>query len=167
MVGQSSEEQVISATFDVQLLVGAGMIALCVVIHGIALFALSRAVRGQRARERLRHLRALSLSGGLVTLLIVLALIAVHFLEIWLFGLLYYLVDATVGFREALYVSTISYSTVGYNDAYITADWRMVAALESILGVILLGWSTAFFVRVLGRLESDEDEEEETSPPSP
>lgn len=161
MQGSSAEEQVISATFDLQLLVGAGMIALCVIVHGVSLFALSRVMRGQRARERLKHLRALSLRGGLVTLMIVLALIAVHFLEIWLFGLLYYMVDATVGFREALYVSTISYSTVGYNDAYITPDWRMVAALESILGVILLGWSTAFFVRVLGRLERDEDEDEE------
>lgn len=160
----SSEEQVISATFDVQLLVGAGMIALCVIIHGMALFGLSRAMRGQRTREQLDHLRALSFRGGLVTLLIVLALIAVHFVEIWLFGFLYYFVDATVGFREALYVSTISYSTVGYNDAYITPDWRMVAALESILGVILLGWSTAFFVRVLGRIENDGDNEETRSP---
>jgi hypothetical protein len=157
----STEEQVISATFDVQLLVGAGMIALCVVIHGFALFGLNRVIRGERTRERLRHMQALSLRGGLITLLIVLALIATHFLEIWLFGFLYYMVDATVGFREALYVSTISYSTVGYNDAYITPDWRMVAALESILGVILLGWSTAFFVRVLGRLEDDKDDETE------
>ena len=160
----SSQEQVISATFDVQLLVGAGMIALCVVIHGLALFALNRLMRSQRTRERLRNTQALSLQGAWMTLLIVLALIAAHFLEIWLFGFLYYLVDATVGFREALYVSTISYSTVGYSDAYITPDWRMVAALESILGVILLGWSTAFFVSVLGRLESDQDEDERPSP---
>ena len=161
MKGSSAQEQVISATFDVQLLVGAGMIALCVVIHGLALFALNRLMRSERTRERLRNTRALSLRGAWMTLLIVLALIAAHFLEIWLFGFLYYLVDATVGFKEALYVSTISYSTVGYNDAYITPDWRMVAALESILGVILLGWSTAFFVRVLGRLESDQEEEDE------
>jgi hypothetical protein len=31
----------------------------------------------------------------------------------------------------------------------------MIAALEGMLGVILLGWSTAFLVRVLGKLESD------------
>ena len=31
----------------------------------------------------------------------------------------------------------------------------MIGALEGILGVILLGWSTAFFVRILKRLEDD------------
>jgi len=62
-------------------------------------------------------------------------------------------VRALPSFREALYFSTISYATIGYSDEAIAREWRMVAALEGILGVILLGWSTAFFVRVLGRLE--------------
>jgi len=62
-------------------------------------------------------------------------------------------VRALPDFRESLYFSTISYATIGYSDEAIVREWRMVAALEGILGVILLGWSTAFFVRVLGRLE--------------
>jgi hypothetical protein len=32
----------------------------------------------------------------------------------------------------------------------------MIAALEGMLGVILLGWSTAFLVRVLSKLEGDD-----------
>ena len=59
-------------------------------------------------------------------------------------------------FRDALYFSTISYSTIGYNDASIADEWRMIAALEGMLGVILLGWSTAFLVRVIGNLEGDD-----------
>jgi hypothetical protein len=35
----------------------------------------------------------------------------------------------------------------------IDPAWRLVAAFESILGVILLGWSTAFFIRVLSRID--------------
>ena len=30
----------------------------------------------------------------------------------------------------------------------------MIAASEGIIGVLMLGWSTAFFVRVLSKLES-------------
>ena len=40
----------------------------------------------------------------------------------------------------------------------------MIAALEGMLGVILLGWSTAFLVRVLGKLESEN--RARSSPPS-
>lgn len=148
-----SNEQVISATFNDQLAIGAGMIALCVVIHGIGLFTLLRAMHGEAAEERFKNLEPLSLRGSLFTLLTVFALIFVHFIEIWLFAFLYDFLGALRNFQDALYFSTISYATIGYSDASIAHEWRMIAALEGILGVILLGWSTAFFVRVLGRIE--------------
>ena len=56
--------------------------------------------------------------------------------------------------ENALYFSTISYSTVGYNDTHILPEWRLLGAFESILGMILLGWSTAFFFRMLGRIDA-------------
>lgn len=151
-----SNEQVISATFNGQLAVGAGMIALCVVIHGLGLFTLSRLIRSESAERRIETLQPLSLLGAVVTLLVVFALIFIHFVEIWAFAFLYDYLGALYNFQEALYFSTISYATIGYSDASIAEEWRMVAALEGILGVILLGWSTAFFVRMLGRLEGRE-----------
>jgi hypothetical protein len=151
-----SNEQVLSATFNGQLAVGAGMIALCVVIHGIGLFTLAQTMRGRRAQKAFSRLEPLSFTGALFTLLTVFALIFIHFVEIWSFAFLYDFLGALPNFQEALYFSTISYSTIGYSDAAIAHEWRMVAALEGILGVILLGWSTAFFVRVLARLESDD-----------
>ncbi len=160
MTDLPNDSQVIAATFSEQLAIGAGMIALCVVIHGLFLFRLSRAMRGKAASERLAHLDALSLRGTLLTLGVVFALVFVHFLEIWIFAFLYDYLGALPTFEDSLYISTISYSTVGFDDASIVKEWRMVAATESILGVILLGWSTAFFVRVLGLIESDRSGEE-------
>jgi hypothetical protein len=151
-----SNAQVIGATFNEQLAVGAGMIALSVMIHGIGLFTLARLVRGKHPQERFDRLEPLSIRGGLFTLMTVFALIFVHFVEIWLFAFLYDFLGALPNFQEALYFSTISYSTIGYSDAAIASEWRMVAALEGILGVILLGWSTAFFVRILARLEGED-----------
>lgn len=150
-----SDEQVISATFNDQLLVGLGMIALCVVIHGVGLFTLRRAILGRDPKERFERLEPLSMRGGLLTLITVFALIFIHFVEIWCFAFLYDYLGALWTFQEALYFSTITYSTLGYSDAAIAEEWRMVAALEGMLGFILLGWSTAFFVRILGRLEGD------------
>lgn len=148
-----SDEQVISATFNGQLAVGAGMIALCVIIHGIGLFTLHHAMLKGHARERLEDYSALSIRGAFVTLTVVFSLFFIHFVEIWSFAFLYDYLGALASFQEALYFSTVTYSTLGYNDDAIAEEWRMVAAIEGVLGVILLGWSTAFFVQVLGRLQ--------------
>ena len=150
------DNQVIDATFNEQLYIGLGMIALCVVIHGIGLFGIQRIISGETMTKRFETLRPLSIVGAGFTLVAVFALFLIHFLEIWLFAFLYDYLGALHGFDEALYFSTISYATIGYSDASIHEQWRMVAALEGVLGIILLGWSTAFFVRVLGRLEGDD-----------
>jgi hypothetical protein len=151
------EEQVLEVTFSEQLVVGAVMIAICVLIHGFGLFSLERLTRGAYSEVRRRRIKPLSLRGNLFTLAMVFTLIVLHFTEIWLFAFLNDYVNALPNFPDALYFSTISYATIGYNDAEIARSWRMIAALEGLLGIILLGWSTAFFVRLLGRLEEGSD----------
>ncbi|MGV3555463.1 MAG: potassium channel family protein [Croceibacterium sp.] len=165
MRGAVDGQQVISATFDEQLAIGAGMIALCVLIHGIGLFTLRRTLLGHDPVSRFAHIKPLSLRGTGFTLLVVLTIILIHFVEIWLFAFLYDLLRALPTFQDALYFSTISYSTIGYNDASIAENWRMIAALEGMLGVILLGWSTAFLVRVLGALEAEGGDARSAEPP--
>jgi hypothetical protein len=154
------DSHVLAATFNQQLLVGAGMIALCVLIHGFGLFGLQRALFTESMKERMKRLPPLSLRGSLFTLVIVFSLIGLHFVEIWLFAFLYVLLNALHNFPDALYFSTITYATLGYSDTTMAREWRMVGALEGIMGVILLGWSTAFFVRILNRLEDSGSSDE-------
>lgn len=127
---------------------------LCVVIHGTGLFSLARALRTEAAVERMERLAPLCPRGVAFTLAIVMAILALHGLEIWAFALAYLGIGATAGLEDALYFSTISYSTVGYNDTHILPEWRLLGAFESILGMVLIGWSTAFFFRILGRIEA-------------
>jgi len=88
------------------------------------------------------------------TLGIVVSILALHGVEIWLFSFAYLGLGAISGLEDALYFSTISYSTVGYSDIHIAHQWRLLGAFESILGMVLIGWSTAFFFRMLGRMEA-------------
>lgn len=129
------------------------LVVLCVVLHGLALFTLSRVMRSEAALERLRNIRPLSPRGAMFTLSIVLTMFALHGLEIWIFALAYWWLGAVQGLESSLYFSTISYSTVGYSDTHVLAEWRLLGAFESILGIFLLGWSTAFFFRMLGRID--------------
>jgi len=137
-----------------EFVVSAAMVVVCVTIHGVGLFSLTRALRGEATIERLRNIAPLSPRGAVFTLGIVLAIIALHGAEIWAFACVYIATGAVPDFENALYFSTISYSTVGYNDTHILAEWRLLGAFESILGVILLGWSTSFFFRMLGRIDA-------------
>ena len=137
-----------------QFAVATAMLVGCVVFHGFGLALLNRALRTEASVERMRHIEPLSPRGAMFTLGIVLALIVLHGMEIWTLALLYLGVDAIRTLEEAIYFSTISYSTVGYSDTHIAKDWRLLGAFESILGMILLGWSTAFFFRMLGRIDA-------------
>ncbi|WP_374528411.1 ion channel [Novosphingobium sp.] len=136
-----------------QFIIAAAMVVLCVAIHGFGLFGLNRAVRTEAAIERIQRIDPLSPRGVFFTLTIVIAMLALHGLEIWLFTLVYLVTGAINNLEAALYFSTISYSTVGYNDTHVVSDWRLLGAFESILGVFLLGWSTAFFFKMLGRID--------------
>jgi ion channel len=135
-----------------------------VVIHGLGLFTLRRLMLSERAQERIDRMEALSLRGTLFTLFVVFALICIHFVEIWLFAFLYNYLHAVRTFEQALFFSTTNYATLGSSDA-ISHQWRLVGAIEGLLGIILLGWSTAFFVRVLNRLERDPTRVSRSSPP--
>lgn len=137
-----------------QLTVSTVLLLVCVGIHGIGLFKLSQIMRSEATIERLRHIRPLSPRGELFTIAIVLAMFMLHGLEIWVFALFYWWQGAVPGFESSLYFSAISYSTVGYNDTHILPEWRLVGAFESVLGIFLLGWSTAFFFRMLDRIEA-------------
>lgn len=137
-----------------QFSVSSAMVVLCVFIHGLGLAGLSKALWTEANLERMQRIDALSPLGLFFTVSVVVALITLHGLEIWAFALLYLWLGAIGTLSDALYFSTISYSTVGYNDTHIMPDWRLLGAFESILGMILLGWSTAFFFRMHRRIDA-------------
>jgi hypothetical protein len=135
-----------------QLLVATGMVLLTVMMHGAGLMLLIRLFRIELHEEASLHLRAFSARTLVFVLALALGLFALHGLEIWAYGALYLLLGALPDLETAVFFSTITYSTVGYDDQGFRHAWQLVAAIEAINGVILLGWSTAFFVTIMTRL---------------
>lgn len=128
------------------------MVIITVLIHGIGLFAMSRALKVEADEEARIQVDLVSPRGLAFTLLLVLSLFVLHGVEIWAYGLLYVLVGALPNILEGVYFSTITYGTIGYDDEGLAHGWKMVAAIEGINGIMLLGWSTAFFVTVVQRI---------------
>ena len=128
------------------------MVTLTVLIHAAGLYALSRLLRLETREETDEHIHALSRGGLTATLAVTLGLFALHGVEIWSYALLYLAIGSVDGLREAVYFSTITYGAIGYSDAAMAERWRLVSAIEGINGIILIGWSTAFFVTLIARM---------------
>jgi hypothetical protein len=135
------------------LIVSAGMVLVTVIVHGGGWLFWGGWFWIEAKEERAHHVPALSLRSLFFTLFMVGALFALHGLEIWIYA---FAVQGDRGHSTALetaiYFSTISYAGIGYDDRYIDPAWRLVGAIEGIDGLLLLGWSTAFFVTMVTRL---------------
>lgn len=136
-----------------ELLVATAMVLATVGIHAVGLLILGRMVASADARSGgAVRVNPLSRRGAWLTISLALGLFFIHGLEIWSYAFLFHVLGAVPDLREAVYFSTISYGSIGYGDSSITPDWKLLGAIEGVNGAILLGWSIAFFVTVMGRL---------------
>lgn len=133
---------------QIQLLLATTMSLATVAIH---LTGLAFLVRLLRSHHRL--VRPLKRAPVAILLTATIMIFLIHAAEIWLYALLYVLLGAIDSFEVALYFSTSTYSSVGYGDVVLGEDWRILGAIEGATGLIMIGWSTAFLVSLLGQLK--------------
>jgi len=54
--------------------------------------------------------------------------------------------------ETALYFSLATYTTIGFGDVVVGPGWRVLAGIEGLTGILLVGWSTAFVFAVVNRM---------------
>ena len=88
-------------------------------------------------------------------LIVILAAFCAHLIEVWLYALAYYLFSGHFGigsligttegsFMDYLYFSTETYTSLGYGDVVPLGGLRFMAGIETILGLMMIGWSASF-----------------------
>jgi hypothetical protein len=136
-----------------ELALSAVMVIITVVFHATGLAVLSHILKVESRGEARMHPNPLTAAGVGFTLVLVLGLFVLHGAEIWFYGAVYLMIDAVQDLRTAIYFSTITYGAIGFSDVAMHEDWRLVSAIEGINGILLLGWSTAYFVTVVARVD--------------
>ncbi len=122
---------------------------LAVGIHGFGLLSLGRGLEMYEVRAPLSSVEGPLWRHWLLTIAVVLGLFVIHGVEIWMYAIVYRLIGAVPDLRDAVYFSSISYGSIGYSDALMAREWRLLGAIEGVAGPILLGWSVAFFVSLM------------------
>lgn len=99
------------------------------------------------------NLPRLTMSPRLRVSFVLVAIFAGHTISVWLYALLYWWLDGGPlgkligetegGFIDALYFSVASYSSLGYGDIYPIGPMRMIAGIEVVNGLVLIGWSVS------------------------
>jgi len=75
--------------------------------------------------------------------------ILLHLVEIAMWAGFYTWRDALPDMTTALYFSAMTYTTTGYGDVVLAGQWRLVGGVEALTGILMCGWSAAFFFAVV------------------
>lgn len=79
------------------------------------------------------------------------AVVVLHGLEILVWAS-FYRWRCLPSWDSAVYFSASSYSTLGCNDVSLPSNWRTLAPLESVIGVLMCGISVSLLFAILTRL---------------
>ena len=136
-------------------LINSLLIALAVTIHYEMLRLLSVIIPKLKIKHRLRVIVG------------VFGTICAHIIEIWMFGIAFYLMTQYGDFGslegnfngsliDSVYFSFTNYTTVGYGDIEPFGALRFLASVESLVGLSLITWSASFmFIEMIKFWEGD------------
>lgn len=81
-------------------------------------------------------------------------------LEVGIWAITFQVVGAFDAFEPSLYFSIVTFTTLGYGDIVLDADWRLLAGLAAANGLIIFGLNTAFLIEFSSRVRSARNEKE-------
>ncbi|MFG1347240.1 potassium channel family protein [Xanthobacter autotrophicus DSM 431] len=143
------DEGASSGTYLVLLSVCVVLAMLTVMVHAIALSIirrrLSRRIRGKDYDDHVFR-------EAVIISTTVLSLSLAHLLEMQIWGVAYAGLHAIPNLPDALYYSMSTYTTVGADGVFINPTFRVVAGFESLIGPMMVAWSTAFLVEFVVRM---------------
>jgi hypothetical protein len=131
--------------------IAALMVVVTTAIHAGGMVLALSAIRSQKSQLRWR-LKIYWTSG------IVLLMFFVSLVEIWAWAGTYLLLNAIEGLDQALYFSTVTYTTLGYGDIVLDQRWHLLASFEAANGIIMFGWTTAIVVAAVQQVYRRKDD---------
>lgn len=129
--------------FLLAMAVASGLVLLTVLIHYEAMRLITLLLPHIRIQPRLR------------ILVVILGVFTAHTIEVWVFGLAYWLMSgplalgAVSGYMSGhlfdyVYFSVVVYTSLGFGDIQPYELVRVIAGVEALIGLLMIGWSASF-----------------------
>jgi hypothetical protein len=128
--------------------IGTTLVLLVVFVHGFAMFAIQNTFDTWFPKLVLRPHLVLSkvLIGG-----VILSLLAVHYVEILMWAVTIYAVEALPDMRGAFYYAGGAYTTYGSGSLYLPENWRLLGFMIATSGLFTFAWTTGILISVMNR----------------
>jgi hypothetical protein len=121
----------------------------------VVLLAVTTVIHYEVLRLLTVVLPALRMQPRLKLIVVIAMAFCAHAVEILLYGIGYYLLATYVGagsmgesgylpFSRCLYFSAETYTSLGYGDVVPHGDLRLLAGMEALNGLLLIGWTTSY-----------------------
>ena len=136
------------------LLITFALVLIIVLIHYETLRLLSEQLLTLKIQPRLR------------ILVVIYGTFCAHLLEIALFGVGYYFFGnhfnlgtlhgiPNLSLLDYMYFSIVTYSSLGFGDIYPVGYMRLLAGMEGLIGLLMIGWTASFTYLMMEKLWLD------------
>ncbi len=137
-------------SFLLAMAVASALVLSVVAIHYEALRLLSDWLPRLKIQPRLRILVS------------IMGVFFAHTIEVWVFALAYYWMSRVSGLGEFggattghifdyVYFSVVVYTSVGFGDIHPFEHLRLIAGVEALTGLLMIGWSASFTYLMMER----------------
>jgi len=130
------------------VLLAVALPATCVIVQSLGMLVLIRWLSRVR---RVLESRSTYLRVALLLRLFV-GIVLLHLVQVGLWAVVFWRAQELPNVDTALYFSLATYTTIGFGDVVVGPGWRVLAGIEGLTGILLVGWSTAFVFAVVNRM---------------
>jgi len=128
---------------------GIPMVLVCLIFHAAGLAAIEL-INGRYNRK---HKANFKLFNYLILIsLVTSCILSLHIIEATAWSLLYMYVDAFDNMKASMLYSFNSFSSYGHTLMRLHDDWRLLGAIESMNGSIILGLTTAYLFHLINEM---------------
>jgi len=129
-------------------LVALTLLAACVIVQSAGILLLIHWLA--RVREVLESPHVYRRVGLLLRVFVWIVLL--HLTQVVLWAFVFFRAGELPNLETAVYFSLVTYTTIGFGDVVLGPGWRVLAGIEGLTGIVLIGWSTAFVFAIVNRM---------------
>ena len=126
-----------------QIAIGSALMIVTTIVHASGMAVGLNWLAKMRSNP---HVISSNLYRALAVAILVLIMFLATLIEAGVWAVIYFALGAFSDFEEALYFSTVTYTTLGYGDIVLQDPWRLLSSFEAANGIVMFGWTTALIV---------------------